>query len=397
MKLIACIKKDIKLICGNGAKGILLLVFPIALLLLLSLFMSGMANENNYMKPFSIAIQDEDDTFESRILITQLRNIPLFESVEVSQEVNVDEAFRNGCAAVLTVPKDFFYDVYDMQDTDVRIILNGNMPREAYAVRSAIGSVIGILEKNQRVYYADARMRYGEIDREIQNDIFAQYSAASAEGALDRLTYFEIDSLYSDTETSQSIFFCVGVVSMVIMFIPLCIVRNLHEEKELGIIERLAASSSGSFHMVLSKLLASALISALPIAAMLIITKVPYAVRLIPALMILFLASFAFFLLLSLICRSSERTQLIGNTILVLMLVVGGALFPQRLIPSAVRYASVLTIPYYVSRSFYAVSLGRSVSDTLKVLIPLIAAIPVLFAGSYMIYKRPAAIVRRRK
>lgn len=397
MKLIACIKKDIKLICGNGVKGILLLLFPIALLLLLSLFMSGMANENTYLKPFTIAIQDEDDTFESRLLVEQLRNIPMFERVDVSPYVDKRAAFQEDCAAVLTVPKDFFYDLYDMQDTDVRITLNSDMPREAYAVRSAIGSVIGILEKNQRVYYADAKMRYGEINREEQEEIFAKYSAASVEGALDRLTFFEIESLYSDTDTSQTVFFCVGVVSMLLMFIPLCIVRNLHEEMELGIIERLAASSSGSFHMVLSKLIASALISAIPITAMLIITKIPNAVRLIPALIVLFLASFSFFLLLSLICRSSERTQLIGNTILVLMLVIGGALFPQRLIPSTVRYASVLTIPYYVSRSFYAVSLGRGVLETLKVMIPLIIAIPILMGASLLLYKCPMRIHRRRK
>ena len=42
MKLIACIKKDIKLICGNGPKGILLLVLPIGLFFLLSFFMRGM-------------------------------------------------------------------------------------------------------------------------------------------------------------------------------------------------------------------------------------------------------------------------------------------------------------------------------------------------------------------
>ena len=397
MKLIACIKKDIKLICGNGAKGILLLVFPVLLLMLLIFFMRGIANENTYLKPFSIAVRQEDDTEMSGLLVTQLRNISLFDRVVTSREIDTDEAFLDDCAAVITIPEDFFYDLYEMKDTDVRIELNADMPREAYIVRSAIGALMGILEKNQRVYYADAKIRYGDIDRDTQREIFENYSNTSVREALQRLNYFEIGSLYEDETASQTAFFCIGVVSMLLMFIPLCIVRNLHEEKELGIIERLAASNSGSFHMVLSKLIASALMTALPVAAVLLITRMPNAYRLIPALLLLFLASFSFFLLLSLICRSSERTQLIGNVILVLMLVLGGALFPVRLIPIPARYVSYLTLPYYVSRSFYAVSVGRSVFDTLLAILPVLISVPVFLILSYLVYKRPLAVKRRRK
>lgn len=397
MKLLACIKKDIKLICGNGPKGILLLVLPIGLFFLLSFFMRGMANENSYMKPFSIAVRMEDDSEPSALLVTQLRNISIFDRVITSDTIDEEKLFQEDCAAVLTVPKDFFYDLYEMKDTDVKIVLNPDMPREAYIVRSSIGAVMGILEKNQRVYYADEKLRYGEINNEQQWEIFENYSNTSAQEALQRLQYFKIDSLYEDETASQKAFFCIGIVSMLLMFIPLCIVRNLHEEKELGIIDRLAASNSGSFHMVLSKMIASAILTALPIAAVLFIVRIPNAMRLVPALLVLFLASFSFFLLLSLLCKSSERTQLIGNIVLVLMLVLGGAFFPYRLIPNPARYVSCATLPYYVSRAFYSVSLGRGTLDALKATIPAAASVLVCLALSYLIYKRPFAANRRRK
>lgn len=397
MKLLACIKKDIKLICGNGIKGVFLLLFPVFLLFTLIFFMRGMANENTYLRPFSIAVVDEDDTTMSHLLISQLQNVSMFDSVITDDNLDADTLFEGNCAAILTIPKDFFYDLYDMQDTNVRLLLNGKKPREALTVCSAIGSIVGILEQNQRVYYSDAKIRYGEIDASVQSEIFEKYSEASAEDALQRLNYFEIDSLYGDEAASQTTFFCVGVISMLIMFIPLCIVRNLHEEKELGIIDRLAASSSGNYHMVLSKLIASAILTSFPIAAVLIITKMPNVLRLLPALFVLFLASFSFYLLISLICRSSERTQLVGNIVLLLMLVLGGALFPFRLIPFPVRYASYATLPYYLMRAFYAASVGRGAIEILTTVLPTACAIPMFVILSFLLYKRPVTLKGGRK
>lgn len=397
MKLIACIKKDIKLICGNGPKGILLLILPIGLFFLLSFFMRGMAKENSYMKPFSIAVRMEDDSEPSNLLVTQLRSVSVFDRVITSDTLDEETLFSQDCAAVITIPKDFFYDLYEMKDTDVKIVLNPDMPREAYIVQSTVGAVIGILEKNQRVYYADERVRYGQISAEQQREIFANYSNTSVQETMQRMRYFEVGALYDDAQVSEKAFFCTGIISMLLMFIPLCIVRNLHEEKELGIVDRLAASNSGSFHMVLSKMIASAILTALPVAAVLFIVDMPNAVKTIPALCILFLASFSFFLLLSLICRSSERTQLIGNTILMLMLVVGGAFFPYRMIPDPIRRASYAALPFYVSKVFNSISLGRGVTDVLKAIVPAAASVPVFLGLSYLLYKRPFTVNRRRK
>ena len=389
MKLLACIKKDIKLVCGNGVKSIFLLLLPILLLFLLVFFMRGMASENTYLEPFSIAVRDEDDTMMSHILITQLRNISLFESVITDYTVGEDELFEDNCAAIITIPKDFFYDLYDMQDTDVRLILNDKMPREALSVRSAVGAIVGILQQNQRVYFADAKIRYGEIDPSVEHEIFEKYSSASIEDALNRLQYFEIESLYRDEASSETVYFCIGVVSMLLLFIPLCIVRNLHEEKELGIVDRIAASNGGSYPIVLSKLIASALLTAVPVAAVLILARMPNVLPLLPALVVLFLTSFLFFFLLSLLCKSSEKTQLIGNVVLILMLVTGGALFPYRLFPSAIRFLSKLSIPYYVMRAFYAASLDRSVSDVFRTILPVFCSLPVLCVLSYVLYTKP--------
>lgn len=392
MKLLACIKKDILLICGKPYKALVYFALPIALLFLLTYFMSGMADVSSATSAFPIAVRDDDDTVMSKLLITNLRNIPLFSEVRTYDEadgITDDELIAAGCAAVITVPKDFFYDLYDMSPTDVEITLNSSMPREADIVKAAVSSLAGIIEQNQKVYYAAAKIRYGDIEDDEMASLYYEYSNASVNAALERLNFFELGRLYADEALNQKLFFASGVCSMLIMFIPLCILRSLYEEKELLIISRLKAAGGGVLQTVLAKLIAAFVMTAVPVAAVLLITKVPNASSLIPSLLLAFFASFAFYLLIGIIFRSSERAQLAGNMIMLLMLILGGALFPYRLLPEALQKLSPFTLPYYVSRCFYAASIGRSAAESVKLLTWPLVCMPVFIVLAVLLYAEP--------
>lgn len=394
-KLFACIKKDIALLCGGGVMSVLCLILPVALMFLLMFYMGGAARASNYLEPFAIAVRDEDETMMSDLLVTQLRNIPAFGEVRKVTDETDEELCEAGCAAVITVPKDFFYDLYDMQDTDVRLKLNASMPREASIVKAVVTSVSSIIVENQKIYYGAARVRYGELDSARMEEVYYEYSETAVMSALNRLDYFEVSELYADEEQNTVLFFASGICSMLMMFMPLCILRNLYEEKELGMISRLKAAGGGVWQTVLAKLIAAFLMTAIPCAAVLIITKAPCPQLLIPSLLILFAASFCFYLFLSLVCRSAERAQLIGNMVMLLMLILGGALLPYRLLPESIQKLSVLALPYYTLRSFYAASLGSGFGDMIKLLLPVLLSIPVFAGASLALYKLPSWSLRR--
>ena len=103
-----------------------------------------------------------------------------------------------------------------------------------------------------------------------------------------------------------------------------------------------------------------------------------YPRKLILPLLCLLSASFLLFYLIGVLCASTERAQLVGSVLLLLMLLLGGALFPYRLLPAQIRFASASTIPYYVTRVFYAASLDRSLSELILILRPLLIALPVM-------------------
>ena len=358
MKLFACIKKDIRLVFGKGWRSILFLFVPILLLLVMMLFMGQMADAGTATDPFTIAIRDEDDTIMSKTLIHQLRAVRLFDTVRSAGSASDEELLRDGCAAVITIPRDFFYDLYDMQDTDVVITLNGSMPKESAIVRSAVASLAGILEQNQRIYYA--------------------YSEASVTDALNRLDYFSLASLYGEKAQARMVFFAAGICSVLLLFVPLCVLRSLHEEQEMGIQARFASSGGSPFVLLFAKYCAALILVAFTAAPLLIVTGIPHAEKLILPLLCLMSASFLLFYLIGTLCGSTERAQLIGSVLLLLMLILGGGLFPYRLLPEQIRFASASTIPYYVTRVFYAVSLDRTSLELAQILLPLLIAIPVM-------------------
>ncbi len=391
MKLFACIKKDIRLVFGKGWKSVLLLIVPIVLLLAMSLFMGKMANAGAFTEPFAIAVRDEDDTVMSKMLIQQLRAVALFDSVRSVKGGTDEEILTDDCAAVITIPKDFFYDLYDMQDTDVVITLRGSMPRESAIVKSAIGALAGILEQNQRIYYAAARIRYGELHSREMNEVYYRYSEASVNDALNRLAYFSIGSLYEDELQSRTVFFAAGICSVLILFVPLCVLRSLQEEREMGIHERFVSSGSSSLLLLAAKYLADLLLIAFSVAVLLIVTRIPHAGKMILPLLCLTTVSFLLFYLIGMLCGSTERAQLIGSVMLLLMLLLGGAIFPYRLLPEKLQFAAAATVPYYVERVFYAVSLDRGVSEIARILLPVLIAIPVMTAAAVLLHR-----IRRR-
>ena len=382
MRFAACLKKDVRLLTGGGARSLVFIALPVVLVLLMVWGMGSVAGADASISPFDIAVRDEDDTVMSRLLATQLDGVKLFRRVIRAGKETDSELLSGGCAAVVTIPKDFFYDLYDMRDTDVLLSLNSSMPDEAGVVRSAFTSLLGILEEDQRVYYAAARARYGELDDEIMQGVYHDYSEAAAEGALNRLSLFDISGLYKGGFDAKRLFFAASMLSMLIMFIPLCTLRGMSEELEAGLCERFAVSGGSIAEAVLSKLVVSLVMTALPAVLCIWAAGLKEAWAIMPVTAAGFLASFAFFMFLSLISRGAQTAQLVGNTLILLMLTVGGAILPAALLPARLSGISRFTLPGVMLSSLRYASLGFGARAMLRPVIILLVIAAVFTAAS---------------
>lgn len=392
MRFAACLKKDLRLLTGGGIRSLVFLVLPVLLIFIMLFGMRTAAEANELVPPFHISVRDEDNTVMSRMLISRLREVSVFSSVMPAGEKSDEELAGIGCAAVVTIPKDFFYDLYDMNDTNVVIALNEATPREAAMVRSAFASLVGILTEEQRVHMAEARLRFGELSEEELEQVYHDYSSAAVEDALGRLDLFALSCVYSGAFDQAKLFFAAGILSMLIMFIPLSMLRSVSEETDEGLSARFFVSGGSLMQSLLSKLVIAFLMAAIPAAALIIILKVGHLGTLIPLLLGGFLLSFAFFMFVSLICGKASTAQLAGNLILLAVLTLGGALYPYTLLPAAIKPISEALIPRILLNAMTRASMGVHSAKVLSPLIPMGAATLVLTLASFRFLK-----ARRRK
>lgn len=390
MRFSACLKKDIRLLTGGGIRSLLFLFVPVLLIVIMLYGMKDAAAADRNTVSFNIAIRDNDKTVMSGMLISQLDNVEIFDTIYRVGDETDEEMTAKGCAAVVTIPQYFFYMLYDFQDTDVVIALNEDMPVEAELVRSAISSLVNILEENQRVHYAAAKVRYGELSEDEWQEVYEEYSDAALSDTLSRLQLYELENAYRENYDGSKLFFTASVLSMLVMFVPLTMLRSVSEELDSGLASRFALTGGSIFEAVLSKFVISAVMTAIPSALLLIILRTG-SPALIPALSVSFLFSFTFFLFISLLLGNTSAAQFAGNVIMLLVLTVGGALYPASLLPKAIQPVSRFMLPGILLDSLKYASMQRTPGESFGLLIPLI-----LFAACFAVLSVPFLKARRR-
>lgn len=196
--LRASLFKDCKLLLkGSGWWSFLL---PVLLFAALGAGM-GDYSQKTVLQPFAIAVRDLDNTPMSRSLRGQMAQIELFSEIMPVQEGQPDEELlERGAAAVVTIPKDFFYTMYTMDNQEVQVTLNGAMPLESQLFGSMFESVMGIIQADQTAILGVYQTCYGELTPELEADLYAQASQRLIWDALSRQAVFDGGVTASDVQ-----------------------------------------------------------------------------------------------------------------------------------------------------------------------------------------------------
>ena len=367
--LKAALYKDLKLfLSGSGAAALLL---PFVLLLALWLGLGDLTTQS-YIQPFPIAVRDEDDTVMSRSLLAQMRRIELFSQVTVLEEESDDlQALQEGAAAVITIPKDFFYDLYTMTDCPVSIILNEDMPLESALISSIFRSVMDIIRGNQVASSAVYKLCYGTLSQEQQQALYNEASVNLLQDALGRQGVFENEAVQTDLQGALERRLAACVLSVLALFFSISAVKTLPEELGLGVLPRYRALGGSMAAFICSKFLVACLLT-LPTLILMLAVFRPAAPLLFLALALLLLVA-AFGLLLGLAAwlRDPSSVQRWGNLLLFLSLVLGGTLWPRHLLTKPLALLGKFTLPYYASLGLEAGAAGLGWEELPGLLWPL--------------------------
>ena len=262
----AAFYKDMKLMM-NGT-GIFTLLLT---LMLVPVFLFGTRDlsAERVIRPFTIAVRDLDKTFMSRSLISQLGEIELFEEIRQAGESEPDRmALDEGCAAVLTIPKDFFYAMYSASDCPVDITLNKNRPLEAALVRSILTSVLNIVSADQAALRGAYRFAYGSLDDERTDLLYEEASRDIFLDALGRQNVFTTEITASDLAGVMRRRLTAVLLPMLSVMFAAAAFSTLPQERDMGVPFRLRALGTSGFAFRVSKVLCAA-IWAIPMSAVL--------------------------------------------------------------------------------------------------------------------------------
>ena len=393
----AAFYKDMKLLWRGSGLAVLLL--PLLLSAAFSLFAADLSDQTG-IRPFMIAVRDRDQTLMSGSLISQMRELELFSEVrKVGEDVTDEALLAEGAAAVITIPKDYFYEMYTASDCPVDVTLNESMPLESSVLQSVFVSVMKIISSDQAAQRGAYRFAYGDLDRQLLDRLYEDTSLDLFQDALSRQAVFENTLQASDAAGAMARRLLASVISMLLFILLTGALVTIPEELALGVLPRYRGAGGRIFAFILSRLVCifllfnlCLLMTGLGLAGILLLTghsgdflsglvlltgKASFlsACRQIwLCVLLLAVCLAACLLLVTMLAGTAERARKACNVLLLISLVLGGTLWPCSLLPSPFHLAGRLTMPWYMLLLLEETAAGSSLSAVLPDLMPVLAA-----------------------
>lgn len=342
----ALLAKDLRLFFSRA--GVAALVLPLVLLAALALG-GGDLSRQAYIEPFSIAVRDQDKTLMSASLIRQMEQVDLFSELYDGGGATDEALMARGAAAVVTIPKDFFYDLYTMEPVTVDIALNESMALESSLIYAVFTSVMDIIAANESVQLAVYDYCYGDLDAEEEAQLWDEYSKQLLRDALGRQLVFDTELTANDTVDTVQSSLRLCALSMLCLFFPMAAVQAVPSERDRGLLARFGAAGGSLWAFLLSKLVTGLLLTIPTLAVVLALFCRDCLLPAILTALLVYCGAFGVLLALAVTAANSAAAQRRGNLFLLGNLLLGGAVYPLPLLPSWTHGPARLTLPYAIT------------------------------------------------
>ncbi|MCR5793964.1 MAG: ABC transporter permease, partial [Solobacterium sp.] len=396
----AAVYKDLKLFLKGT--GIITLFLPFLLLGFMYMGIRNMSAES-LIHPYKVAVRDEDRTAMSNVIIQQAEQIEFFEEVtQVTDETSDEELIRNGYGAVFTIPKDYFYQVWYMNQEPVRITLNADMPMESAAFQAVMTSIMDIMKTEQASSIAVYEYVYGDTSS-VKQQMYNECAKLLVTDAMGRKGIFDIRQAVTDISLAALRRFMAACMILLVFFQAISTMKTLPDEKRLGVMPRFEAAGRSPSVFILSKFIFLFILTmpALVLFGLILGFSVSWNISLIQISGYIFLCLLTILvcgaaaLLLSDICPTSASVMRYGNLVLIISLFFSGTFIAVSSLPSFLQPLHALAVPTYVFRGLECIHRRMGLLTILKELLPMLLMAAAFFAADALLRKKTFAFKRQ--
>ena len=342
-RFCALLSKDLRLFFRRS--GVVSMALSLVLLGALALG-GGDLSRGAYVEPFPIAVRDEDQTLMSASLMGQMKQVELFSEIIDGGSATDASLMARGAAAVVTIPKDFFYDLYTMEPVNVELALNEDMPLESSLIRAVFTSVMDIIAANESVHLAVYDFCYGPLDQQEQAQLWEEFSNRLLRDALGRQLVFDTELMAADTADTVQSALRLCALSMLCLFFPMVSVQAVPAERDTGLLARYRAAGGSMLPFLLAKLVTGLLLTLPTLAVVLALFCQEILLRAVWTVLLVYVGAWGVLLVLAVTAKDGAAAQRRGNVFLLLNLLIGGAVYPLPLLPDWLHGVARLTLPY---------------------------------------------------
>ena len=392
--LITLIKKDLRLLLRDRTALLLLLAAPIIVISTAGFSLSTLYRSSSHL----FLVAKEDRGAVAGELVQALMEAPELEVMLVDREAGRELVANNPRAgALLVIPEGFSEAVEAGRPAELLLSIDPVKRLEVLKIRSAVERACGGLVATRiaaRIAVVQVLTYAGEVDFEALGDD----SVELAGRLLDRTVNLTESSVF-DGPTELNVFdqnvpgFSVTFLMLGMLF---GIGLGLLDEREWGMLYRLAASPLAPWSLVVGKVASRFVVGIAQMTLLFVFGRVAFGISLGPSLLALALvvaaitfASASLGLLASALAPSRDAVLPMGTIAVVAMAAIGGCWWPITIEPIWLQNVAHVFPTAWAMEAFNDLMLrGRGLADVIPAVLALVGFGSLFLVAGARLHRR---------
>jgi len=392
---------DIRRYFSNIRSILLMLAVPLLIIALILYTISPFFFGNSYVDRFTIAIVDNDGTFDTKFIINHFEQSESLSQVADVVHTDYQNAIRmikgNQIAAAIVVPENFIYDMSMGKNTPITVIGNSQMPFQAMMIREYMKNAANLVTAAQSgINTIWHFLEEAGASRETLDEWFSKSVMEFSFKSLGRNQIFEKNEVLPLGGVLPFEYYSAAVAAVYILINSMAGLTLIIRDKNSGVIQRMISRGMPTGKIIVSKILALVTYQivqfSILFAGIIFFTNGFYKGNIIKAILI-FIASISvcssFMIFIGAWLEKLITANVAGYITVIIMAFIGGSIIPLQYLPVTINNLSFLSInKWMINGLIYSIFQDQHEIFLKSILVLLLFSIGFISAAAFTLDRK---------